>query len=99
MCLIQGSLVGVRAMHNYIMERILEKPEISAPALAASGHIALPQPTETPTFPPAGYALLPLAAVCPPVGGGGQSLSTHRLLWERHKQVRFLFKLHPSQSR
>ncbi|VDM18179.1 unnamed protein product [Hydatigera taeniaeformis] len=86
-CLIQGPLTGVRAMHNYIMERIFDKPEISAPAVTPSGHIALPQAAETPAIAPPGYALWPLAAVCTT---SAQPLSTNRLLWERHKQVKIL---------
>ncbi|KAH9279089.1 RNA-binding protein Nova-1 [Echinococcus granulosus] len=86
-CLIQGPLTGVRAMHNYIMDRILEKPEISAPAVTPSGHIALPQAAEAPAIAAPGYALWPLAAVCTT---GAQPLSTNRLLWERHKQVKIL---------
>lgn len=83
-------------MHNYIMERIFEKPEISAPAVTPSGHIALPQTAETPAIAPPGYALWPLAAVC---ATGAQPLSTNRLLWERHKQVRYLSRsLYPAHS-
>ncbi|KAH9278778.1 hypothetical protein ECG_08309 [Echinococcus granulosus] len=74
-------------MHNYIMDRILEKPEISAPAVTPSGHIALPQAAEAPAIAAPGYALWPLAAVCTT---GAQPLSTNRLLWERHKQVKIL---------
>nr|CDS34924.1 RNA binding protein Nova [Hymenolepis microstoma] len=100
-CLIQGPLPGVRAMHNYIMDRILEKPEISAPVVTPGGHIALSSP-----FPPSGvqpsspesspttaafggctfWPVTATAGVIP-----AQSLFTaNRLLWERYKQVKIL---------
>ncbi|KAM7536774.1 hypothetical protein Aperf_G00000081009 [Anoplocephala perfoliata] len=95
-CLIQGPLSGVRAMHNYIMDRILEKPEISAPAVTPSGHIAIPTQATTASgadsSPAAalGYTFWPIAAaVCPPAAPA-QPLFTNRLLWERHKQVKIL---------
>lgn len=76
------------------MERILEKPEISAPAVTPSGHIAIPTQATTasgadssPATALSGYTFWPIAAaVCPPTAPA-QSLFTNRLLWERHKQV------------
>lgn len=97
-CLIQGPLVGVRAMHNYIMDRILEKPEISTPAVTPGGHIALPSQISPPGVQPGspesspttaalgGYTFWPVTAAATAIPA--QPLfTTNRLLWERHKQV------------
>ncbi|VDO03560.1 unnamed protein product [Rodentolepis nana] len=100
-CLIQGPLPGVRAMHNYIMDRILEKPEISAPVVTPGGHIALSSPIGPPGFQPSspesspttaalgGCTFWPVTATAAAIPA--QSLfTTNRLLWERYKQVKIL---------
>ncbi|VUZ44027.1 unnamed protein product [Hymenolepis diminuta] len=100
-CLIQGPLVGVRAMHNYIMDRILEKPEISTSAVTPGGHIALSSQISPPGVQPGspesspttaalgGYTFWPVTAAATAIPA--QPLfTTNRLLWERHKQVKIL---------
>uniref|UniRef100_A0A5K3EKV4 KH domain-containing protein n=1 Tax=Mesocestoides corti TaxID=53468 RepID=A0A5K3EKV4_MESCO len=71
-CLIQGPLAGVRAMHSYIMERILEKPEVSSQAMTPTGTVGSEQAAEPAYISPPAYVLSrPSGAVWPVVYGSG----------------------------
>ncbi|VEL29104.1 unnamed protein product [Protopolystoma xenopodis] len=72
-CLIQGSLEGVTAMHNYVMDRIMERPETTS---ASAKQLGVDTPHAT---------VIDSKAVVGWQGKDPQNPS--RLVWERHKQV------------
>ncbi|KAF7233079.1 hypothetical protein EG68_05790 [Paragonimus skrjabini miyazakii] len=94
-CLIQGTLDGITRMHNYIMDRMLEKPECLGPLgtsqLKVAGSGLNPNVTES-----SGTSGTTVAATVSGVGQmelhPGPSWSTvsgNRLPWERHQQPDF----------
>ncbi|KAF8561517.1 hypothetical protein P879_03007 [Paragonimus westermani] len=95
-CLIQGTLDGITRMHNYIMDRMLEKPECLGPLgtgqLKITGSGLNPNVTES-----SGISSTTAVATASGVGQmelhPGPSWSTvsgNRLPWERHQQVKIL---------
>lgn len=86
-------------MHNYIMDRIIEKPEVSVSGCVADESVSPPhsegsnpgldlshQATQQPVF-------IPRTGIVVTSGLFGIQLPgqapSNRLLWERHKQVCF----------
>ncbi|CAH8446922.1 unnamed protein product [Heterobilharzia americana] len=97
-CLIQGTLEGVTRMHNYIMDRVLEKPECSdTPGTVLSS-------VTTNTAPTSHSENTTLSFVAQSDSGPGVPPHSHkgaawthglessgcRLPWGRHKQVKIL---------
>ncbi|CAH8435299.1 unnamed protein product [Schistosoma intercalatum] len=93
-CLIQGTLEGVTRMHNYIMDRVLEKPECSGTAASCvtnntistsrSESVAISSTTQGDS-----------SSNMPHLQKGSTwshslELSGSRLPWGRHKQVKIL---------
>ncbi|CAH8436968.1 unnamed protein product [Schistosoma curassoni] len=93
-CLIQGTLEGVTRMHNYIMDRVLEKPECSGTAASCvttntistsrSENVAISSTTQGDS-----------SSNMPHLQKGSTwshslELSGSRLPWGRHKQVKIL---------
>ncbi|CAH8437726.1 unnamed protein product [Schistosoma margrebowiei] len=93
-CLIQGTLEGVTRMHNYIMDRVLEKPECSGTAASCvttntistsrSENVATSSTTQGDS-----------SSNMPHLQKGSTwshslELSGSRLPWGRHKQVKIL---------
>ncbi|CAL8070372.1 unnamed protein product [Calicophoron daubneyi] len=74
-CLIQGTLEGVTKMHNYIMDRMLEKPECTGPSgmmMAGPG----PPPPPSSAAAPTTSARLGGSAVSPGATTGTTTLPT-----------------------
>lgn len=102
-CLIQGTLEGITRMHNYIMDRMLEKPECAGPsgppAMFSGGAVASSSGAPRLGGP---SVVMPLGVVGDqPGGSGGISVDTSalgawpvmpgsRLPWGRHQQVKIL---------
>ncbi|KER29037.1 hypothetical protein T265_04227 [Opisthorchis viverrini] len=95
-CLIQGTLDGVTRMHNYIMDRMLEKPECAG----ATGGQTLPGSTSLacPVRPTTGGAVIPTTVGTPSTisttgqadfgaSGAWPTVGGSRLPWGRHQQV------------
>ncbi|KAG5442055.1 RNA-binding protein Nova-1 [Clonorchis sinensis] len=98
-CLIQGTLDGVTRMHNYIMDRMLEKPECAG----ATGGQTLPGSTSLacPVRPTTGGAIIPTTVGTPSTisttgqadfgaSGAWPTVGGSRLPWGRHQQVKIL---------
>ncbi|KAK4472841.1 hypothetical protein MN116_004055 [Schistosoma mekongi] len=93
-CLIQGTLEGVTRMHNYIMDRVLEKPEYSATVASygTTNTISTSRSENATTSLTAGsdsnrnISHLQAGYACI----HGLELSGSRLPWGRHKQVKIL---------